>query len=81
MVHFVGNGTAAKSHEFEPFDYIVTVDGKRFSTSKALYRYLKSVKQEGSVKIKVKRGTLKYTRLFDYYEMKLPVEDLEWIKY
>ncbi|MEE8388849.1 MAG: trypsin-like peptidase domain-containing protein [Acidiferrobacterales bacterium] len=81
MVHFVGNGTAAKSNEFEPFDYIVSVDGKRFATSKALYRYLKSVKQDASISIKVKRGTLKYTRLFDYYEMKLPVEDLEWIKY
>ncbi len=81
MVHNVSNGTAAALQEFSVFDYVVSIDGERYSTSKELFRYLKSVKKGDAVKIKVKRATRKYTRIYDYYEMKLPVKDLEWITF
>jgi len=81
MVHYVGNGTAAALQEFKEFDYIVAINGKRYTTSKDLYRYLKSIKPGGSVTIKIKRYTRKYTRIYDYYEMKFPIEDLEWIDF
>ncbi|MFV1996848.1 MAG: trypsin-like peptidase domain-containing protein [Acidiferrobacterales bacterium] len=81
MVHYAGRGTAATLQQFREFDYIVAIDGKRYSSSKDLYRYLKSIKKGNAVTIKVKRYAQNYRRTYDYYEMKLPVKDLEWLDF
>jgi serine protease Do len=81
MIHYVDRGAAGSVFNFSPFQYIVSVDGKEFDTAISLYDYLKTLKPEQSVSIKVKSDTFNFMRQFDYYQAKVPLEDLQWIKF
>lgn len=81
MIHYVDRGAAGSVFNFTPFQYIVSVDGKSFHDEAALYDYLKTVKPEQTVTIKVKSDTYNPMRQYDYYQAKVPLENLQWIKF
>ena len=75
-------GSLGKSAGFEKCDAVETVDGKAIENLDQLYRLLDSARAAGrAAAIVVKRvAGLQGKAFFAYYEISLPVEDLDWIR-
>ncbi len=75
-------GSLGKSAGFEKCDAVETVDGEALEDLDQLYRLLDSARTAGrAASIVVKRmAGLQGKAFFAYYEISLPIEDLDWIR-
>ena len=79
-VHSVEPGSAGEDLEFQPWDILTTINGKRYRNVKILFTDLKKLQELGQpVVIEILRisGSLKV--LFEYLKRELPIEDLELV--
>lgn len=80
IINHVQFGTPAESSELETWDYVTTIDNKVFSTIDHLYSYLKDIKKDEKINLVVKTVTPSDHRISNYYDIELPVNDLEVIE-
>lgn len=60
-------------------DYIVSVDGRRFSELDALYSYLKRLPEDAVVEFIVKRRATAAEYFYEYHQMSLARTKLDWV--
>ncbi len=78
-VDFIEWGQEAEFTDAQPYDYIVSVDGKEFQSVKALYGYLESLPEDAVIEIMLKRENSSSDLYREYRHISLSREKLEWV--
>jgi S1-C subfamily serine protease len=60
-------------------DYIVSVDGRRFSDLDALYNYLNDLPEDAVVEFMVKRRATAAEYFYEYHQISLARTKLDWV--
>lgn len=78
-VDWIEYGEEAEFTDAQPYDYIVSVDGKEFQSVKALYGYIESLPKDAVVEIMLKRENSSSDFFREYRHISLSREKLEWV--
>ena len=79
-VHFIDYSRAAGNTEAEISSRVVSVDGKEFSSSEALYHYLNGKADDHEALIVLRTQTLSDLEYFAYDIIELPVSDVRLLQ-
>ena len=80
LIHEVERGTAGQVLEFQPYDVVTTVDGKRYSDVETLFSYLQNAEAAGRpVTVEILRLSDTAMHFFDYMRRDVPIDSLELI--
>ena len=79
IVEWVESAEEASLSGIAVADYIVSVDGRRFSELDALYSYLKSLPEDVVVEFMVKRRATAAEYFYEYHQISLARTKLDWV--
>jgi serine protease Do len=79
LVHWYEWDKAAALTDIDLLDYIVSVDGKKYTSVEALYAYLKALPADASIDIILKRVSTADEFYREYLHISISNEELEWV--
>jgi len=79
IVEWVESAEEASLSGIAVADYIVSVDGRRFSELNALYTYLNDLPEDAAVEFMVKRRATAAEYFYEYHQISLARTKLDWV--
>jgi len=79
IVEWVESAEEASLSGIAVADYIVSVDGRRFSELNALYAYLNDLPEDATVEFMVKRRATAAEYFYEYHQISLARTKLDWV--
>ena len=79
IVEWVESAEEASLSGIAVADYIVSVDGRRFSELNALYAYLNDLPEDAAVEFMVKRRATAAEYFYEYHQISLARTKLDWV--
>lgn len=77
-VDYIEWGQEAEFTDAQPYDYVVSIDGKEFQSVQVLYTYLERLPEDATVEIMLRRETSSSDFYREYRHISLSREKLEW---
>jgi S1-C subfamily serine protease len=79
IVEWVESAEEASLSGIAVADYIVSIDGRRFSELNALYTYLNDLHEDAVVEFMVKRRATAAEYFYEYHQISLARTKLDWV--
>ncbi len=80
MIHSVSGDGWGRAAGFEPWDFVLRVDGRAFSRPRALLAHLREQRaKDASARFLVRRVANGTDSYFQHRRLKLPIRDLKWL--